>query len=106
MTISCRHSANKVCEAEQGYHSPRYAGNTISEVSAGTGGAKGGGRRLGCKTVPEAKAGPSAKKRIVPAIGALAALSSDGTEESSLHDRALVVQSKADHRGPLAEPQA
>jgi hypothetical protein len=47
----------------------------ISKVSAGTGGAKGGGRHLGCKTVPGPKVAPFAKKRIVPAIRALAALS-------------------------------
>jgi hypothetical protein len=42
----------------------------------------------GYKTVPRAKkAAPSAKKRIVPAIGALAAISLVGTQESSLHDQ-------------------
>jgi hypothetical protein len=77
----------------------------ISEVSAGAGGAKGDGRHLGCKIRPSAKAAPSAKKCIVPAIGALAALSSEGTEES-LHDQAPEVQLKADPHGPSAEPQA
>jgi hypothetical protein len=56
--------------------------------------------------MPGAKAAPSAKKCIIPAIGALAALSSLGTKESSLHDQAPKVQSKADPRGPSAEPQA
>jgi hypothetical protein len=78
----------------------------ISEVSAGAGGAKGGGRLPGCKTVPGTKAAPSAKKCIIPAIRALAALSSEGTEESSPHDQTTKVQSKADLCGPSAEPQA
>jgi hypothetical protein len=78
----------------------------ISEVSAGAGGAKGDGRHPGCKIMPGVKAAPSAKKRIVPAIGALAALSLEGTEESSLHDQVPEVQSKADPRGPSVEPQA
>jgi hypothetical protein len=58
----------------------------ISEVSTGTGGAKGGERRPSSKNVPGAKVAPYAKKRIILTIGALAALSSNGTEESSLHD--------------------
>jgi hypothetical protein len=61
--------------------------------------------------VPGSKAAPSAKKCIIPAIGALAALSSGaggggGIDESSLHDPAPEVQSKANPRSPLAEPQA
>jgi hypothetical protein len=78
----------------------------ISEVSTGTGGAKGGERRPSSKNVPGAKVAPYAKKRIILTIGALAALSSNGTEESSLHDWAPEVQSKADPRGSVAEPQA
>jgi hypothetical protein len=78
----------------------------ISEVSISIRGAKGGERHSGCKTVPGAKVAPSAKKSIVPTIRALAALSSDGTEESSPHDQAPEVQLKADPRGPLMEPQA
>jgi hypothetical protein len=56
--------------------------------------------------VPRAKATPSTKKRIVPAIRALAALSSKGTGESSPHDQMPEVQSKADPHGPSLEPQA
>jgi hypothetical protein len=41
-------------------------------------GSKSGGKRPGCKIVPRAKATPSAKKCIAPAIGALAAMSSGG----------------------------
>jgi hypothetical protein len=41
------------------------------------------------------KAAPSTKKCIVPAIGALAGISSDGTQESSPHYQAPEVQSKA-----------
>jgi hypothetical protein len=78
----------------------------ISEVPTGVGGAKGDGRDLGCKIVPGAKAAPFAKKCIVPAIEALAAMSSEGTEESSLHDQVCEVQSKTDPRDPSAEPQA
>jgi hypothetical protein len=81
-------------------------GVRISEVSIGAGGAKSSGKRPGFKTVSGAKAAPCAKKHIVPAIGALAALSLDGTEESSTHDQAPEVQSKADPRGPSTEPQA
>jgi hypothetical protein len=55
----------------------------------GASGSKAGGRVSGCKTVPRAKmAAPSAKKRIIPAIGVLATISSEGTQESSLHDQA------------------
>jgi hypothetical protein len=58
----------------------------ILNVSTGAGGAKGGERCPGYKTMLGGKATPSTKKRIIPAIGALAALSSDGTEESSRHE--------------------
>jgi hypothetical protein len=81
-------------------------GARISEVLVGVDGAKRSGKSLGFKTVSEAKAAPSAKKHIIPAIGALAALSSDGTEESSPHDQAPEVQSKVDPHGPSMEPQA
>jgi hypothetical protein len=67
---------------------------------------KAGVKRPDCKTVFGAKAAPSAKKRIVLAIEVLAALCSEGTEESSPHDQAPEVQSKANPRGPLAKPQA
>jgi hypothetical protein len=63
----------------------------ISEISTETGGAKGGERCPSYKTMLGAKASPAPKKHIVLAIGALVALSSDGTEESSPHDRALEV---------------
>jgi hypothetical protein len=43
---------------------------------------------------------------IVAVIGALAALSSDGSTESSPNDQALEVQLRADPRGPLTEPHA
>jgi hypothetical protein len=78
----------------------------ISKVLAGTVGAKAGGRHPGYKTVHGAKNAPSAKKCIILAIGVLIALSSEGTEESSSHDQAPEVQSKADPRDPSAEPQA
>jgi hypothetical protein len=77
----------------------------ILEVLAGAGGAKGGERRPGCKAMVRAKFAPSAKKCIIPAIGALATLPSEGTVKSSLHDRATEVQSKTDPRGSSAEPQ-
>jgi hypothetical protein len=70
----------------------------IVEVLTVAGGAWGGEKRLGYKTVPRVKVAPSAKKHIILAIEALAALSSDGTEESSLHDQAPEVQSKVDLR--------
>jgi hypothetical protein len=53
----------------------------VPEVSGGTGGAKGDGGHLGCTTLPGAKAAPSAKKCIVPAIRALVALSSNRSED-------------------------
>jgi hypothetical protein len=55
-----------------------------------------GGRGQGSKIVPRAKKViPSAKKPIVPAIGALATISLEGTQELSPCDQALEVQSKA-----------
>jgi hypothetical protein len=78
----------------------------ILEVSTGAGGAKGSERRLGYKTMPRAKIAPSTKKHLVPAIEALATLSSDGTEDSSPHDRVPEVQSKANPRGSSSEHQA
>jgi hypothetical protein len=71
----------------------------ISEVSVGARGAKGSEKRQSCKSVPGAKVAPSTKKCIVLTIRALATLSPDGSVESSLHDRAPEVQSKADPRG-------
>jgi hypothetical protein len=82
------------------------SGAHISEVAIGAGGAKGGGKCLCFRTVFRAKAASSAKKRIVPAIGVLAALSSEGTEEYSPRDQVPEVQSKAKPHGPSAEPQA
>jgi hypothetical protein len=58
----------------------------VSEVSVGARGTKGTEKRRSCKSVPGAKVAPSAKKRIVPTIGTLAALSSDGTVKSLPHD--------------------
>jgi hypothetical protein len=78
----------------------------ISKVSTSTGGVKGGERHSGYKTMPGAKATPSTKKSIILVIGALAALSLNGTKESSSHDQAPKVQSKVDPWGPSVEPQA
>jgi hypothetical protein len=62
-------------------------------------GSKAGGRDLGFKSMPGAKkAAPSTKKRIVSAIGVLAAIYSEGNQESSPHDQAPEVQSKVDLR--------
>jgi hypothetical protein len=49
-----------------------------SKYLVGASGSKAGGRRPDYKTMPGAKAAPSAKKRIVPVIGALVVLSSEG----------------------------
>jgi hypothetical protein len=58
----------------------------------------------GSRTVTRVKkTTPSAKKHIVMAIGALAAISSEGTQESSLHDQALEVQSKEGLHGRSSE---
>jgi hypothetical protein len=58
----------------------------ILDVSVGAGGVKGGKKHQSSKLVPRTKVAPSAKKRIFPVIGALVALSSDGSAESSLID--------------------
>jgi hypothetical protein len=78
----------------------------ILEVSADAGGAKGSERCLGYRTLLGAKAAPYSKKCIVLAIGALAALSPDGIEESSPHHRAPEVHSKAEPPSPSVELQA
>jgi hypothetical protein len=55
--------------------------------SLGALGSKTGGRDRSSKTVPGAKkVTPSAKKHIVLVIGALATISSEGTQESSPRD--------------------
>jgi hypothetical protein len=77
-----------------------------SEDLLGASGSKAGGRRPSCKIVSGAKVAPSAMKRIIPTIGALAVLSSEGIEESSLHDQAPEVRSKVGPPGLSAEPQA
>jgi hypothetical protein len=78
-----------------------------SENLLSTSGSKAGGRGPGCKTVPGSrKAIPSIKKHIIPAIGALATVSSEGTQESSPHDQVLEVQSKAGPHSQSLEPQA
>jgi hypothetical protein len=76
------------------------------EVLAGTASAKASMNCPSYKTVLGVKAAPSAKQCIITAIGVLVALSSEVTEESSLHDQAPEVQSKEDPQGPSAEPQA
>jgi hypothetical protein len=59
-------------------------------------GSKAGGRDPGSKAMSGARnVALSTKKRIVPASGALAAISSEGTQESSPYDQAPEVQSKA-----------
>jgi hypothetical protein len=60
----------------------------ILDVSDDTRGDKGGEKHRSSKLVPRTKVAPSTKKRIIPSIGALAALSSDGSVESSLNDPA------------------
>jgi hypothetical protein len=76
------------------------------DVSVDAGHAKGGEKCQSSKLVPRTKVAPSAKKCIVQAIRALAALSSDGSAESSSNDQAPKVQSRVDHRGPSMEPHA
>jgi hypothetical protein len=78
----------------------------VSKVFTDVAGAKSGGRCPGCKIVPGAKAAPSAKKCIVPAIGVLVALSLEGTEEYSTHNQAPEVQLKADPHDSSVEPHA
>jgi hypothetical protein len=58
----------------------------VLDVSVGAGGAKGGEKRQSSKLVPRTKVAPFAKKCIVLTIGALAALSSNGSTESSPND--------------------
>jgi hypothetical protein len=115
MAIVCKHPAGKVHEAEQGYHTPRncfgghgahYAEMRGSKNLLDASGSKADGRGLGCKTVPGAKAAPSAKKCIILAIGALAAISLEGSQESSPHDQAPDVQLKAGPHSQSVKPQA
>jgi hypothetical protein len=59
--------------------------------------ASGGGPSY--KIMPRAKkVAPSTKKRIILSIGALVAVSSEGTQESSPHDRAPEILSKGGPR--------
>jgi hypothetical protein len=76
-----------------------------SENFLNASGSKEGGRGPGFKTVPGMKVAPSTQKCIVLTIGALAAISPKGTQESSLHDQAPEVQSKASPRSQSTEPQ-
>jgi hypothetical protein len=78
----------------------------ILNVSVGAGGAKGGEKRQSSKLVPRTKVAPSAKKRIILTIGALTALSSDGSAKSLPNDQVAEVQLRADPRGPSTEPHA
>jgi hypothetical protein len=79
--------------------------HSLKSVSSASG-SKAGGGGLGSLTVPRAKkAAPSAKKCIVPAIGALAAISSEGTQELSPHGQAHEVQSRVEPRGRSSEPR-
>jgi hypothetical protein len=104
--IGCGYPTDQIREAEQGYRTPHAIASVIVErITPETcnsihlfyaSGSKAGGRGPGSKSIPGAKKiAPSIKKRIVPAIGALAAISSEGTQESSSHDQAPEVQSKA-----------
>jgi hypothetical protein len=62
-------------------------------------GSRAGDGGLSCTTMPGTKKGAtSTKKRIILAIGALAAISSEGTQESSPHDEAPKIQLKAGPR--------
>jgi hypothetical protein len=66
--------------------------------------ASGGGPSY--KIMPRAKkVAPSTKKRIILSMGALVAVSSEGTQESSPHDRAPEILSKAGPRSQSPEPQ-
>jgi hypothetical protein len=60
----------------------------ILDVSISARGAKGGEKRRSSKLTPRTKVAPSTKKHIVPAIGALAALSPDRSTESMPNDQA------------------
>jgi hypothetical protein len=78
----------------------------VLDVSVGAGGAKGGEKLQSSKLVSRTKVAPSAKMCSVSAIRALAALSSDGSIESSPNDQAPEVQSMVNPRGPSTEPHA
>jgi hypothetical protein len=92
MAIGCGHPASKIHEAEQGYHTHAIASAATARIMLetrssanllGASGSKVGGRAPGYETVPGGKkVVPSAKKRIVLAIGALATISSEGAQES------------------------
>jgi hypothetical protein len=73
-------------------------------VSTGARGAGSGTRWPVNKKAFVAKATHSARKHIVPAIRALAALSSDGSNGSSLHDPVPEVQLKVVLQDPSIEP--
>jgi hypothetical protein len=83
--------------------------HTIASVAATritlrASGSKTSGRDPGSKTMLRVKkAALSAKKRIILAIGALAMISSEGTQESSPHDQAPKVQSKTGFCGQSLE---
>jgi hypothetical protein len=67
---------------------------------------KSGEKCRSSNLVPRTKVAPSAKKCIVPVIGALVALSSDGSMDSLPNGQAPEVQSRADPWGPSTEPHA
>jgi hypothetical protein len=77
---------------------------------SGTSGSKAGRDGLGSKTAAGVKkATTSAKKHIVPAIGALAKISSEESQESSPHGQAFrasapEVQSRLEPYGKSSEP--
>jgi hypothetical protein len=73
----------------------------ILDVSDDARGAKGGEKHRSSKLVPRTKVPPSTKKCIIPSIGGLAALSSDGSVESSLNDPSPEVQSSTGTAGAL-----
>jgi hypothetical protein len=85
----------------KGSHFPRIAPDSHGSLNLiGALCSKASGRGLGSKTMPRAKKiAPSAKKCIVPAIGDLATMSSEETQESSPHDQSPEVQSKAGLHG-------
>jgi hypothetical protein len=78
----------------------------VLDVSVGAGGAKGGKKSRRSKLVPRTKVAHSTKKRIIPTIVALVALSSDGRAESLPNDQASEVQLRVDPQGPSTEPHA
>jgi hypothetical protein len=79
-----------------------HSSKSVSSAS----GSKADAGGPGSKTVAGAKkATTSIKKRIVLAIGALAEISSKGTQESTPHGQAPEVQSRVEPRGRSLEPR-